>query len=417
MQTFHQLAIQLDQQDPLKHFQTHFLFPKNQTGENKIYLCGHSLGLQPKHTEKYIKEELDKWANHAVEGHFTGENPWLDYHETVTSGLVKLTGALNSEVIAMNSLTTNLHLLLVSFYRPTTKKFKILIEAGAFPSDRYAVHSQVQFHGFNIEEAIIEVPADNNGLFTIETFEKLLINHADEIALILLPGVQYKTGQLLSIQQLTQLAHRYQCKIGWDLAHAIGNVFLDLHQWQVDFAVWCHYKYLNAGPGAIGGCFVHENYFNDKTLPRFAGWWGHVKHSRFIMPELFEPIKSVEAWQLSNPPIFQLAALRASLEIFTSMDFSLSVKKSNQFTDFIRTMLQQLLAGKVTLVTPAIAIEHGAQLSLKIATDTAELVQRLNQKNIVCDFRPPNIIRIAPIPLYNSFADVYFFVKALTELL
>ncbi len=417
MQNFRQLAGQLDDEDPLKNYQAQFLFPKNTKNEKKVYLCGHSLGLQPQNTEKLIKTELEKWANYAVEGHFNGENPWLNYHEIVTPGLVKLTGALPEEVVAMNSLTTNLHLLLISFYQPTAKRYKILIEAGAFPSDRYAVHSHVQLHGFNVEEAVIEVSSDADGLFSIENFENALKQYANEIALVLLPGVQYKTGQLLPIQQLTQLAHHYQCKIGWDLAHAIGNIYLDLHRWQCDFAVWCHYKYLNAGPGAIGGCFVHEKYFKDIELPRLAGWWGHEKYSRFEMPQRFVPLKSVEAWQLSNPPIFQLAALRASLDIFLNMDFALSLKKSIKLTEFARSMLLQLLENKIRVITPSLAGQYGAQLSLKITGDNETLVKCLNQKNIICDYRKPDIIRIAAVPIYNSFQDVYYFVKALYELL
>lgn len=414
MQTFQQLAEKFDAEDPIKLFRDKFFIPKNSIGQEKIYFCGHSLGLQPKTAEIYIKAELERWANLGVEGHFTGENPWRKYHETVTEGLAKITGAKQPEVIAMNSLTTNLHLLMASFYKPSKKRYKILIEAGAFPSDRYAVHSHVNLHGYAIEDAVIEIPAAKTGLIELADIEGIFQNDGAEIALVLLPGVQFFTGQVLPIYELTKLAHQYGCVIGWDMAHAIGNVPLKLHEWQCDFAVWCHYKYLNAGPGAIGGCFVHETHLNQKDMLRLAGWWGHNEATRFDMPQEFLPADSVAAWQLSNPPIFQLAVLRASLEIFSQVEFKVLREKSLKLTGFLRQMLQALLIDKVQIIT---AEDHGAQLSLRIAGDAESLVKNLLEHSVVCDFRKPNMMRVAPMPLYNSFNDVYRFVTILTELL
>lgn len=414
MQNFQQLAEQYDTEDPVKSFRDKFFIPKNSAGHDKIYFCGHSLGLQPKTAETYIKAELERWENLGVEGHFTGKNPWRKYHETVTEGLAKITGSLTPEVIAMNSLTTNLHLLMTSFYKPSQKRYKILIEAGAFPSDRYAVHSHANLHGYAIEDAVIEIPAAKSGLIELADIENIFKKHGAEIALVLLPGVQFLTGQALPIKALTEMAHQYGCIIGWDMAHAIGNIPLKLHEWQCDFAVWCHYKYLNAGPGAIGGCFVHETHLNQKDMLRLAGWWGHDEATRFDMPQTFQPSNSIAAWQLSNPPIFQLAVLRASLEIFSQIDFKLLREKSLKLTGFLRDMLQALLIDKVQIIT---AENHGAQLSLRILGDTESLVKNLLERSVVCDFRKPNIMRVAPMPLYNSFHEVYRFVTILAELL
>lgn len=417
MQTYQQQAIQLDAADKLKHLRNQFFIPKNSQGEDKIYFCGHSLGLQPKIAEQYIKAELTHWANFAVEGHFKGENPWRNYHETVAAGLAKLVGASEKEVVAMNSLTTNLHLLLTSFYQPSAKKYKILLEANAFPSDRYAVHSHVELHGYAIEDAVLEIPAQASGLFDLEILEEFFKKHADKIALVLLPGVQFRTGQVLPMEKLTKLAQQHHCIIGWDMAHAIGNVPLELHQWNCDFAVWCHYKYLNAGPGAIGGCFVHEKYHHQKNMQRMAGWWGHDHETRFNMPQRFVPLTSAAAWQLSNPPIFQLAVLRASLEIFGSVDFALIREKSLKLAVFLREMLQELLPDKIQIITSANPDEHGSQMSLKVYGDAENLIKNLIENGIVCDFRKPDIMRVAPIALYNSFQDIWFFVNKLSELL
>lgn len=294
----------LDENCPLKNWQEAFHMPKATNSQNKIYLCGHSLGLQPKRTQTYVQAELTHWADFAVEGHFAGDNPWFTYHETVTQALTKLVDAKPQEVLAMNSLTTNLHLLLVSFYRPNKHRFKILIEKGAFPSDRYAVHSHIQWHGFDIKDALIEVPMNEHGLFDYDFYQQTLATQGDEIALILLPGVQYLTGEALQFEFLTTFAQAKGCIIGFDLAHAVGNLPLKLNQWGMDFAVWCHYKYLNAGPGAIGGCFVHEKHLPLADKMQFSGWWGHDKTTRFQMPALFSPSKGVDAWQLSNPPIY-----------------------------------------------------------------------------------------------------------------
>ncbi len=415
-----ELAEQLDQKDELKKFRDEFLFPRTPTGEKYIYLCGNSLGLQPRKTQDYVQQELIDWAKLGVEGHFEAQNPWLPYHEFVTQPLSRLVGALPTEVVAMNSLTVNLHLLMVSFYRPTLERYKIVIEGNAFPSDQYAVASQARFHakdvGFDANQAILEVfPREGETQVRTEDFVELLEKNKNEIALVMIGGVNYLNGQLFDIPTLCQKTHQIGAVFGVDLAHAAGNVLLKLHDWNVDFAAWCSYKYLNSGPGGISGAYVHERHSKDKTLPKFTGWWGHDKKTRFTMPSQFVPIETVESWQLSNPPIFQLAALRASLELFDEATMGRLREKSIKLTGFLAEQLKTLPQGFVDIFTPAAPEQRGAQLSLKIRGGTRDMVASLRKDGIICDFREPNIVRVAPTPLYNKFSECVTFVERLRK--
>jgi kynureninase len=413
-------AKRLDQEDSLKNLRSEFLFPKNPMGQDYVYLCGNSLGLQPRRTKEYIHQELTDWALLGVEGHFEAKNPWLPYHEFVTEPLARLVGAKPVEVVAMNSLTVNLHILMTSFYRPTKTRFKIVIEGHAFPSDQYAVASQARIHaerlGFDPQNAIIEaVPRDGETTVRTEDFVSLLEKNKNEIALVLLGGVNYLSGQYFDIPTLCKKTHDIGAVFGLDLAHAAGNLPLQLHDWDVDFAAWCSYKYLNSGPGGISGAFVHEKFSKIKDIPRFEGWWGHNKKTRFTMPPKFEPIEGVEAWQLSNPPIFQLAALRASLEVFDTATMIAVREKSKKLTQFLWEGLDSLPQGLVDIFTPKDPEQRGSQLSLKIRGGSRDTVASLRKNNVICDFREPNIIRVAPTALYNSFEDCALFVETLKK--
>ncbi len=414
-------AEQLDAQDELKKFRDQFLFPRTPAGDKYTYLCGNSLGLQPQKTQDYIQQELIDWARLGVEGHFEAKNPWLPYHEFVTQPLSRIVGALPTEVVAMNSLTVNLHLLMVSFYRPTKTRYKIVIEGNAFPSDQYAVASQAQFHaktvGFDSSQAIIEVfPREGEFSVRTEDFVDVIEKNKNEIALVMIGGVNYLNGQLFDIAALCKKTHDVGAVFGVDLAHAAGNVMLKLHDWNVDFAAWCSYKYLNSGPGGISGAFVHERHLKDHALPKFAGWWGHDKKTRFTMPSKFVPIETVESWQLSNPPIFQLAALRASVELFDDATMGRLRDKSKKLTGFLAEQIQTVLpAGFVDIFTPSDSEQRGAQLSLKIRGGTRDMVASLRKDGVICDFREPNIIRVAPAPLYNNFMDCAIFVEKLKK--
>lgn len=410
-------AQQLDQADPLKTMREQFHIPQHK-GQDEIYLCGNSLGLQPKLTAKYLNYELSQWQKLGVKGHFSGDFPWMPYHEFLTQGFADLVGAKLSEVVAMNSLTTNLHLMMVSFYQPTAKRYKIVIEDHAFPSDHYAVESQVRFHGFDPKDAMILIkPRDGEETLRTEDILTLIAEHGDEIALIMLPGVQYYTGQVLDMPAITKVGHEHGCKVGFDLAHATGNVAMQLHDWQVDFACWCTYKYLNSGAGSVAGCFVHERHHANKALPRFAGWWGHNKNTRFKMDNQFDPIESVEAWQLSNPPILSLAAIRASLDtIKQAGGIEKLQEKSRKLTGFLRYLLIAELGDDIHIITPAEPGAHGCQLSLTVNThgiDGKTVFERIEQAGVTGDWRYPNVIRVAPVPLYNSFEDCYRFVQIL----
>ncbi len=413
-------ALSLDANDPLASFRDEFYIPLDKNGKQQTYLCGQSLGLQPKKAALLINEELKKWQTQAVDGHFEGDRPWFSYHELLTSGLAELTGALPSEVVAMNSLTVNLHLMVISFYRPTPQRFKILIEDSAFPSDRYAVVSQIKLHGYDPATALIAIkPRDGEDIIRTEDIIALLKREGQSIATVMLPGVQYLTGQLFDMKTITHATHGQGCTVGFDLAHAIGNVPLQLHDWNVDYAVWCSYKYLNSGPGSIAGCFVHQRHAKE-NLPRLAGWWGHDKDSRFDMPLEFSPITGAEGWQLSDPPIFACTPLFASLQVFKEARMNRLREKSLKLTDYLRFLLQTWLATKVIIITPSDDEFHGCQLSLRLNMPVSmakRIHQQLLDKGIVVDWREPNIIRVAPIPLYNRYIDVWQFAQALRELM
>lgn len=413
-------ARQMDQQDPLNRMREQFHIPKQDNGDDEIYLCGNSLGLQPKRTQEYLNYELSQWQKLGVKGHFSGDFPWMPYHEFLTEESAKLVGAKNSEVVCMNSLTANLHFMMVSFYRPTKTRNKILIEDHAFPSDHYAVESQVRFHGFDPDQAmLLAKPREGEETLRTEDLLNLIELHGEEIALIMLPGVQYYTGQVLDMKAITEAGHAKGCMVGFDLAHAAGNIPMQLHDWEVDFAAWCSYKYLNSGPGSVAGCFVHEKHHTNLELPRFAGWWGHDKDSRFKMENHFIPMQSAEAWQLSNPPILSLAAIRASLDTIKDAGGILALRdKSLKLTRYLRDLLEQELADEINILTPADQQASGCQLSLTVnlhGLDGKTVFDRIEAAGVTCDFRHPNVIRVAPVPLYNSFEDAYRFVTILKD--
>ncbi|WP_200820769.1 kynureninase [Pseudobacteriovorax antillogorgiicola] len=407
-------ARRMDQDDPLHKWRDEFYIPTHQ-GEPVLYFCGNSLGLQPKTARPMIEQELKDWAQHGVEGHFEAERPWVHYHEFLTDAMAKVVGGNACEVVCMNSLTVNLHLMMVSFYRPEGRRRKILIEGGAFPSDQYAVASQARFHGLDADQVVEELqPRPGEHLLRTEDILTKVEELGDELALIMIGGVNYLTGQLYDMEAITQKGHAVGAKVGFDLAHGAGNVPLRLHDWGVDFAVWCSYKYLNSGPGGIAGCFVHENHVKG-NLPRFEGWWGHSKEKRFKMEPSFEAIPSVEAWQLSNPPIFQLASLLASLKIFDQAGMSELRTKSECLTSYLEYMVVDAFGSRDLVITPSQVHERGAQLSFRIPKGGRDVLERLKQRGVICDFREPNIIRAAPTPLYNSYEDVFRFVSILKE--
>ena len=382
-----------------------------------MYLCGHSLGLQPRSAAARVEHELLRWAKRGIGAYFEEPAPWYPYHETVRPALARLVGAAPEEVVAMNALTVNLHLMLATFYRPTTTRRRILIEDGAFPSDRYAVMSQIELHRLDPGDALVTVaPRDGERTLRTDDIESLLDRQGDEIALVLLPGVQFQTGQRLDMQRIAATARRCGCRVGFDLAHAVGNVPLALHDWDVDFAVWCSYNYLNAGPGAVAGCFVHARHDASQRLPRLAGWWGTDPDTWFVMrPDArFAPQRGAAGWQVSNPPILALATLGASLEMFDEAGLVSLRDRSLRLTGWLRTLLGHLGPGLVEIVTPVDPESHGAQLSLGwLGGDPKAVVEALATEGIVCDFREPDVIRVAPAPFYNTFVDVWRFVDAL----
>lgn len=408
-------ARSLDEADSLRRFRSEFYIPRTRDGAKVVYLTGNSLGLQPKSTARYITEELEDWQRLGVEGHTRARRPWMPYHELVTSQMARLSGAMNDEVVVMNSLTVNLHLLLVSFYRPTDSRYKILIESDAFPSDKYAVDSQVVHHGFDPADAVIRLaPRDGEDIIRHEDLLETIERHGNEIATILIGGVNYYTGQVFDMKAITETGHRHGCVVGFDLAHAAGNIALNLHDWDVDFAAWCSYKYLNAGPGGIAAAFVHNRHANRSSLPRFAGWWGHDKENRFEMPDRFVPIPGAEGWQLSNPPIFQLAALRASLDVFEQTSMEALTSKSRKLTGYFEFLMQRLSG--VSSITPTDPNQRGCQLSLRLDNNAREVFRQLEPAGAICDWREPDVIRAAPVPLYNSFEDVFRFYQILHDL-
>jgi kynureninase len=411
-------AKQLDQEDPISYLRNQFHIPRDKHGKEWLYFTGNSLGLQPKITSKYIEQELHDWANFGVEGHFEAKNPWLSYHELLTDTMAKVVGAKPIEVVVMNTLTTNLHLLMVSFYQPSKTKYKIIIEGDAFPSDRYAVQSQLSFHGFDPEEALIEwKPKEGKELLELEDLKSILDSQGDEVALLLIGGVNYYTGQYLDIKKIAELGHAKKCMVGIDLAHGAGNIQPNLHDSSIDFAAWCTYKYLNSGPGSLSGLFVHEKHAQRKDLPRFAGWWNHNKETRFNMRQPFDVMEGAEGWQLSNPPILSMAAVKASLDIFEKVGMDALVKKSKKLTGFFEYLVNEIASDTIKIITPTNPNERGCQLSLQVKNTDKNLHKKLTENNIITDWREPDVIRCAPVPMYTSFEDVYHMVTILESLL
>lgn len=403
-----------DAADPLRDFRGEFLIPPHGNAEG-LYFCGNSLGLQPRGVRQAVLDELDDWGELAVEGHFKGRLPWMAYHEYVRDHLAEVVGAEPPEVVAMNTLGANLHLMMVSFYRPTAERPAILMEAGAFPTDRYALESQIRFHGFDPADALIELAPDEDGdVLSMTAIERALEEHGKRIALVLLPGVQYRTGQAFDLEAITRAGHRHGCVVGFDLAHAVGNLPLALHDSGADFAVWCSYKYLNAGPGAVGGAFVHARHAR-ADLPRFAGWWGHDKATRFLMAPTFQPTPGADGWQISNPPILALAPLRVSLDQFHRAGMARLREKSLQLTGYLEWLVDTELAGTLESLTPRDPSRRGAQLSIRVIGGRERgraLFEHLVDLGIIGDWREPDVIRLAPTPLYNRFADCLGLVEA-----
>lgn len=406
-------ASALDAADPLHALRGEFHIPRHD-GREQAYFCGNSLGLQPKAARGFVEEVLEKWAVEAVEGHFTGSGQWMPYHALVRDGLAAAVGALPSEVVAMNSLTANLHLMMVSFYRPTLERPAILMEAGAFPSDRYALESQVRFHGFDPATDLIEVqPDEPDGTISMAAIERAIAEHGPRLALVLWPGVQYCTGQAFDMAEIVRLGHAAGAVVGFDHAHAAGNLPLRLHDAGADFAVWCHYKYMNAGPGAVAGCFVHERHARTDR-PRFAGWWGHEQDSRFRMGPDFVPTPGAEGWQLSNPPILGLAPLRASLALFERAGMDALRARSERLTAYLQALIEARLSPVLQIVTPGEASRRGAQLSLRVRAGREagrDLFAHLARNGVLGDWREPDVIRISPAPLYNNHADLLRFAR------
>ncbi|MQP53599.1 MULTISPECIES: kynureninase [unclassified Flavobacterium] len=420
-----EFAQDLDAKDELRKYRDEFLFPKV-NGKQVIYFTGNSLGLQPKRTKSYVDEVMSDWANLAVEGHFYADKPWWDYHERFAVPLSEIVGAKPTEVTVMNTLTVNLHLLMVSFYRPTLKKYKIICEEKAFPSDQYMFQSQVDFHsktvGFNPNEAIVEIKRrDGEHNIRLEDILAKINEVGDELALVLIGGVNYYTGQVFDMKTITEAGHKQGAYVGWDLAHAAGNIKLHLNEWEVDFAAWCSYKYMNSGPGNASGCFVHEMHHNDTELPRFAGWWGHNKERRFKMEPQFDPVRGADGWQISNLPILSLAPYLASVEMFAEVGMDKLIEKRNRITAYLEFILheidKELEGAEFEILTPANQEERGCQLSVYLHGQGRELFDRLMKNGVITDWREPNVIRLAPAPFYCSFEDMYDFGQILKKLI
>ncbi|HEY1657223.1 MAG TPA: kynureninase [Candidatus Sulfotelmatobacter sp.] len=413
-ETGEDFALAMDARDSLKECRDLFFIPKF-NGADCVYLSGHSLGLQPKSVAAYIQEGLNDWAELGVEGHFHAKHPWMPYHRCLREQTAKLVGGKPDEVVVMNSLTVNLHLMMVSFYRPTSSRNKILIERGAFPSDQYAVKSQIRFHGYDPASALIELgPLPGESYVHDDQIESLIERSGDEIALILFAGVNYATGQFFNLEQIVRAGHARGCIVGFDLAHAAGNLPLNLHTCGPDFAVWCSYKYLNGGPGCVAGCFVHERHANAYKLPRFTGWWGHDEASRFQMGPDFRAMAGAEGWQLSNPPIVSLASLRASMDIFHRVGMQSLRVKSVVLTNYLEFLLNERSSSAFSIITPYEPARRGAQISIRVPRGRT-VCDQLTAEGVICDWREPDILRVAPIPLYNSFHDVFRFVQHLRK--
>ena len=411
-------AKELDRKDPLRDYKRRFHHPSTPEGEDCIYFCGNSLGLQPISARSRVERIMKDWETRAVEGHFEGEEPWVPYHELLAPAMSRIVGAREEEVVLMNSLTVNLHLMMVTFYRPVAGRHKILIEKNAFPSDQYAVKSQIRFHGFEVEDSLIEI-GPREGESTLRTADILqkIEEEGDRIALVMMGGLNYYTGQVYDMRRIAAAGREKGCMVGFDLAHAVGNVPLELHDWDLDFAVWCTYKYLNSGPGGIAGAFVHERHHRNGGLPRFAGWWGHDKEERFLMDEHFIPIPTAEGWQLSCGPILLEASLRSSLEIFDEVGMDALRKKSEALTGFLEFLISGINTDKIDIITPSDPSQRGCQLSVRVIGSDKGLFHALRDRGVITDWREPDVIRVSPTPLYNSFEEVYRFVDQLKQCL
>ncbi|WP_271765490.1 kynureninase [Aquimarina algiphila] len=413
-----EFALQLDQQDKLREHRDQFLFPKI-NGKQVIYFTGNSLGLQPKNTQKYVDDIMKDWADLAVEGHFYAEKPWWDYHERLAKPLSKIVGANEAEITVMNTLTVNLHLLMVSFYQPKGKRYKIICEEKAFPSDQYMLNSQVRFHGYDPDDAIIEIKkraGEHN--FRTEDILKTIEAVGEECALILIGGVNYYTGQVFDMKTITKAGHDIGAFVGWDLAHAAGNIKLELHDWNVDFAAWCSYKYMNSGPGNASGCFVHERFHNKKDIPRFEGWWGTSKETRFLMKPEFEPMPNADAWQLSNAPVLSLAPYLASLELFDEVGMDALIEKRNRIVSYLEFILKEIdkeVDSTFEIITPSAQKERATQLSVFLHGEGRALFEYLMKNGVITDWREPNVIRLAPAPFYCSYEDMFEFGQILKQ--
>ena len=407
-----EFAKELDQNDSLHSYKNEFLFPEV-NGQKVIYFTGNSLGLQPKRTKAYVDEIMDDWAKLAVEGHFYAEKPWWDYHERFAKPLSKIVGALPSEVTVMNTLTVNLHLMMVSFYKPTAKRYKIICEAKAFPSDQYMIQSQVQFHGFDPNNAIVEIQRrEGEHNIRLEDVLAKIEEIGDELALVLIGGVNYYTGQVFDMKTITAAGQKAGAFVGWDLAHAAGNVTLNLHEWGVDFAAWCSYKYMNSGPGNASGCFIHEKHHANQNLNRFAGWWGHNKERRFKMEPTFSPVQGADGWQISNLPILSLAPYLASVEMFDEVGMEALLKKRDTITSYLEFILDQIsneVNGSFEIITPKNPQERACQLSVYLHGEGRTLFEYLMKNGVITDWREPNVIRLAPVPFYCSYEDMFRF--------
>jgi kynureninase len=407
-----------DEKDPLREFRNEFFIPRHSDGADTIYFCGNSLGLQPKNVSSYIQQELDDWAELGVEGHTHATHPWLQYHELLTEPMAHIVGAKPIEVVVMNTLTTNLHLMMASFYRPTSKRYKVLIEGDAFPSDKYAVESQIRHHGYDDKKGLILWNSRaGEELLRYEDLEAILKSQGEEIALIMIGGVNYYTGQFFDLKRITDLGHTHGCMVGFDCAHGAGNVDLQLHNSGADFAIWCTYKYLNSGPGSLSGVFVHERHAYNKQLNRFTGWWSHNKETRFKMRDEFELMPGAEGWQLSNPPILSMAAIRASLELFSEAGMKNLIDKSQKLTGYLEFLIRELNNDSIKIITPSNPAERGCQLSIQVKNADRDLHRRLTEMGVISDWREPDVIRCAPVPLYNSFQDVFNMVERLKIIL
>jgi kynureninase len=411
-------ALEQDQNDELSSYRNQFHIPKDKNGNDCIYMTGNSLGLQPKQTKTYVNQELKDWANLGVEGHFKAKNPWLDYHAYLGKSMAQIVGAKPIEVVVMNTLTANLHFMMASFFKPTKTRYKILIEADAFPSDKYAVESQLRHHGFDDKEGLILWNArKGEELANYKDLEAILETQGNNIALILIGAVNYYTGQFFDLKRITELGHKHGCMVGFDCAHGAGNVALNLHDSGADFAAWCTYKYLNSGPGSIAACFVHERHAYNKNLNRFTGWWSHNKETRFKMRDEFDQLPGAEGWQLSNPPILSMAAIRASLDIFKDVGIEKLIQKSMKLTGYFEFLLKQLGEDSIRIITPSNPNERGCQLSIAVKNANKSLHNKLSKAGVISDWREPNVIRCAPVPLYNSFQDIYYLVERLKAIL